>query len=434
MNRNIFSRLAFSHALSPLGRGARHVRRSSKSEGGRAGWISSLSFFRGVFRTSEKFSVKFPNLGNFFSKISEPWKLFRQNFRTLETFFMFPPTSQSPRLSRTASTNSGSALIVVLWVLLILSLLIGAFAFDMHIEAGITSYYRKRLRAQYLARAGVEYAKLLLIQSFDVDEEFQNEGMDEETYIHALNLKRGNSISGMEQELGEGKFALSIIPEHGRRNVNMLDDEEWEEVLDQGNVEQDLWPELIDCFQDWVDAGDEHHLNGAESDDVFYKERGYDCKNAPLDTVDELLLIKGFTRAIVYGGLSEDGEEEYPGIAHLLTTWGDNKVNVNTASREVLLTIPGLEDYDVDDIMEGRLGIDGEVGTKDDGFESVDEVMTKLGLTDSKISSKMTVNERQFVRVISIGESQGVKSGIWCILQADSSGITPLFWREEDMP
>ena len=44
--------------------------------------------------------------------------------------------------------------VVALWVLIILSLLIGAFAFDMHIEAGITSFYRKRLRSQYLATRG----------------------------------------------------------------------------------------------------------------------------------------------------------------------------------------------------------------------------------------------------------------------------------------
>lgn len=100
----------------------------------------------------------------------------------------------------------------------------------------------------------------------------------------------------------------------------------------------------------------------------------------------------------------------------------------------MLLTIPGLEDYDVDDILKGRLGIDGEEGTKDDGFDSVDEVMNMLGLNDQAARDRMTTTERRFMRVVSKGEVQGVRSGIWCVLQVDESGVTPLFWREEDMP
>jgi general secretion pathway protein K len=337
-----------------------------------------------------------------------------------------------------SNPKSGSALIVALWMLIILSLLVGSFAFEMNIEAGITSYYRKRMKTQYLSRAGIEYAKLMLAKSFKAKKEAPEEDEDEETYIHALNLQKGMGVSGLTQELGDGKFLVDILPEQGRRNVNTMTDEDWEEVLDQGNVPQEEWPDLIDCFQDYIDEGDEHQLNGAESDDEFYMERNYECKNAPLDTVDELTLVKGFTQAIVFGGPSEEKDgDPYPGIAPLLTTWGDGKVNVNTASREVLLTLPGIEDFDVDDIINGRAGEDEEPGTKDDGWESVDAVMAKLGLggKDAEaVQSRITTTERTFVRVISKGEIEGIRSGIWAVFQADASGVIPLFWREEDMP
>ena len=62
----------------------------------------------------------------------------------------------------TTVQNRGSALIVVLWVIVILSLLIATFAYDMHIEAGVASHYRKRLKAEYASLAGVEFARLLL--------------------------------------------------------------------------------------------------------------------------------------------------------------------------------------------------------------------------------------------------------------------------------
>ena len=88
-------------------------------------------------------------------------------------------------------------------------------------------------------------------------------------------------------------------------------------------------------------------LNGAESDHSFYQERGYDCKNAPLDTVDELALIKKFlTRSRFSAGNHQTMRDlTYPGLAQWLTVWGDGRVNINTASREVLLTLPGVDDF-----------------------------------------------------------------------------------------
>lgn len=351
---------------------------------------------------------------------SNPWKKAVAYFQPLEK-----------------KRRAGSALIVALWVMIILAMLIGAFAFDMQIESGITSYYRKRMKAQALAQGGVEYAMFLLKQSFDAQNTESEDPEREELRERALSLSRGNPLSGVTHPLGDGQFTLDIIPEKGRRNVNFLQDEDWEEILDQGEVPEDLWPELIDCFNDWVDPGDEHRLNGAEKDDAYYRERGYEVKNAPLDTVDELRLIKGFTPRIVFGGPAETpGEKAMPGIAHLLTVWGgDGKVNINTADRDVLLTIPGItEEWMADDIITLRMGQDGKPGTKDDGFDSVDDVVARTGINDPGFRDRITTSERKFVRVVSIGQVEEVRAGVWCILDADAGGTKAVFWREEMMP
>ena len=340
----------------------------------------------------------------------------------------------SPRCgARENGGRSGSALIVALWVLIIMSLLVGAFAFDMYVESGITSHFRKRLQAQYLARAGVEYARMLLAQSFEVNENDEVEEDREAMFMGALNLKKGIGLSGFSQELGGGKFTLDIMPEQGRRDINSLSDEDWEEILDQANIPDEglLWEELIDCFTDWVDASDEKQLNGAESDDPFYEDRGYECKNARVDTVDELLLIKGFTPAIVYGGppLNEGGDP-LKGIANVLTAWGGSgKVNVNTATSDVLMTIPGMEEWQVEDIMMARGGEDGIEGNKDDGITDLGKIP---GLTDA-VKGRLTTDEHTYVRVISVGEVHGIQSGIWCVFHAESGSVTPVFWREEPM-
>lgn len=334
--------------------------------------------------------------------------------------------------------REGAALVVAVWVILILTLLITSMAFDMQVETNVAGYQRKRVKAQYLARAGMEWAIAALSRKVTEnadDEELKLEpGQDEQLVVASMNLSRGVGVPGVKKELGEGTFTVDILPEESRRNVNVLSEEDWKEIFDQAGVENTRWPELYDCLQDWIDEGDEHRLNGAETDDAFYNEKGYDVKNAPLDTVDELLMIKGWDESLLYGGPSPENEEtKYSGIAGWLTTWGDGKVNVNTASREVLLTLPNIEESVIDDIIEYRTGEDGVPLTKDDGFRDLDEVIRKTGL-NPELGSLITTTERKYLRVVSIGEVGGVKNGIWAVLQASDGSVVPVFWREEAMP
>ena len=334
---------------------------------------------------------------------------------------------------RADKNKTGAALIVVMWLVVLMSLLVWGFVAEMHIEAGISVYARNRLKAKAIARGGVEYAKFLLAKSFENSALKESDEAKEAVRILAANLSRGIAATAVEVPMGDGKAKIDILPETGRRNVNLLSDEDWEELLDQTNIPEELWPELIDCFSDWIDADDDHRLNGAEKDDPFYKKRGYEPKNAPLDTIDELLLIKGFTPEIVYGGPSSIPKgEPFTGIARLLTTYGDGKVNINTASREVLMTLPDIDEWIVEDILKYRLGDDGIPNTEDDGFASVAEAMSKTRLP-AHLQDRISVSDRRYVRVISIGEVENVMSGIWAIFLVDARTITPIYWREENM-
>jgi len=335
--------------------------------------------------------------------------------------------------------REGAALIVAVWVILILTILISSMAFDMQVEANVAGFQRKRVKAQYLARAGMEWSIAVLSRkvkdSESKDEELVLEaGQDEQLVVASVNLSRGVGVSGLAKEMGEGKFTVDILPEESRRNVNTLSEDDWKEIFDQAGVENTRWGELYDCLQDWIDEGDEHRLNGAETDDSYYKERDYEVKNAPLDTVDELLMIKGFDQSLLYGGPSPESDaNQYMGIAGWLTTWGDGKVNINTASREVLLTLPNIEESVIDAILEYRTGIDAIPNTRDDGFRDLEEVYSKTGLS-SELGALITTTERKFLRVVSIGEIGGVRNGIWAVLQAGEGNVIPVFWREEAMP
>ena len=255
-------------------------------------------------------------------------------------------------------------------------------------------------------------------------------GEDEQVFLSAAWLQRGLAVTNYVHEFENGKFTLDIIPEQAFRNVNQLRETEWPLVLAEANIPEELWPELTDNFLDWTDPDDAQRINGAESDDPFYLDRGYPTKNAALDTVEELLMIKNFTKAIVFGGPPLNGKDPpMTGLAPLLTVWGNGQVNVNSASREVLLTLPTVDEATADDVITQRAGPDGIVGTQDDGYVNLNDAFAKTRLNPG-LGSLVTTSEHRFMRILVRGECAGVRSGIRCVMWNDNQKIRPVFWRE----
>jgi general secretion pathway protein K len=98
-------------------------------------------------------------------------------------------------------------------------------------------------------------------------------------------------------------------------------------------LEQRKAEDLLDAIKDWIDADDE--VTGAGAEGAYYAglARPYAVKNAPLDCIEELLMIKGVTRELF------SGTGESPGLARCLTLFGDGKININTAPKPVLLAL-----------------------------------------------------------------------------------------------
>jgi len=319
-----------------------------------------------------------------------------------------------------AKRKDGAALIVVMWVLVIVSLIVSTFAFEMQLEARLISAQRKRFKADQLALAGVELAKAMLA--------FEKDPFDPEDVVYddpyrseAAKIAEGVPVT-FSEDIGDGTISLRIDYEKGRQNVHKMTVEEWHELFDQAGIPNVEWDSLLGALTDWEDEGDAHQLNGAEKDDWFYRERGYEPKNAPVDTVDELLLIKGWEKEYLYGtGTNENVETSISGIAGQLTTWGDGKINPNSASREVLNSL-NISEGLIDAILEARLGPDGEEHTEDDGITPED--FANLGLGE-----KFTL-EPEYVTILSEGSVGGVVSTISAVFKLGEKESSPLFWLE----
>jgi general secretion pathway protein K len=117
------------------------------------------------------------------------------------------------------------------------------------------------------------------------------------------------------------------------------------EALGIDKIERDT---IIASIQDWRDPNENHRLNGAESDDTYLElPVPYRSKNANLDSVNELLQVKGVTPALL------KGVDDTPGLAEVVTVKSRSQVNINTAGPAVLRAL-GISDAEYTEIVQSR--------------------------------------------------------------------------------
>lgn len=302
--------------------------------------------------------------------------------------------------------RGGFALVAVIWAVAVLSLLACSFAMDAYMEGKAAVWTRNRHQATALLDSGLTLAGMLMARQEKVSgEETEEEAEKDRWIVPAIRLKRGQRVEVSQRlifdEAGHLQFEtadvlsstnnvpdaeifVAIEPEPARWNINKLTkagfgdnaDLIWARILTVAGVPEEDQSALVDSFYDWVDEDSiTESADGAESEYYEGLEMPYTCKNGPLDTVGELMFIKGFDRnggVLLKGGLwnpEETNSERQvfvSGIEGLFTTYGEGKINVNAAPREVLLTVPSLEDADgliVDTILEEREGLNADTSS-----------------------------------------------------------------------
>lgn len=360
----------------------------------------------------------------------------------------FAPPQETRRSPR---RRHGSALVIVLIMTLVLAILVGSVAFDANIELKYASIARRRQQCEQLAISGIEIAKMLMEKQRGIGPNDLSDDGDR-WFEAAQRLARGQPIRGLVEPLGEGEILLDIVPEPGKRNLNLLLDEDWERILENAGVPDKYWPMLIDSVFDWLDPDNMPRQDGAETDDFYDKlDPPYTAKNGPMDTVRELLLVRGFTEALLSGGLLLEEEMDpieaasrfnrktrfddtnvvhVAGIEHLLTTYGDGKVNIQSASLDVLMTLPDMDEVAAGAIIEERGDYDLP-GDEDaaEPFNSVEDVFARVPGLPATLRDRITVNS-EYYRITAVGRIGRVERRLWCIVHFDGRQPRFLQWVE----
>jgi general secretion pathway protein K len=351
------------------------------------------------------------------------------------------------------NSKKAVVLVITLWVLVLLSLIGLAFVRTVRVDARISRYHKNNLQALLLAKSGLTVLAADILADNNEFDSLSEDWLRKYLYTKEEMDKKGHGSSLREFEVKDkdgkllGTYSVRITDEMGKFNINAID-----EAMDNmvkylfDSVQSDNKEGIVDSILDWIDPDDLHRLNGAEEE--YYKELSspYHCKNGPLDTLEEMLLIRGITPQIFYG------TDKSKGIASLVRIYPSKeesvRINVNTAPIEVLEAL--LKEFGESlpqSILEQRSGRDGIEPSEDDEpfkntqdilkLPSVAEVLTglkkeedKKGWTD-RLMKRIDVKSSIF-RVESTGrlKNYNAKRKITTILRKDPSGLKTLYWRE----
>ncbi len=240
----------------------------------------------------------------------------------------------------------GFALIAVLLVLALLGIVGAEFAYSMRLEASAMRSWRDSLAAAHLAEAGVEQALRELSDDFAVV------GLADDGLL-TLYTNTGVPLPHLPRtrvRLGPGEFSYRITDEQARVNVNTASADRLERLLQCLGIDKTVRDPIIDSILDWIDSNDEHRMNGAESDDYYLKlPTPYRARNGPLESLSELLQIKGVTPAIF------EGTGGGPGLAEVLTARRARleRYNLNTVAPLVLCGL-GIAEAQISEILQHR--------------------------------------------------------------------------------
>ena len=313
---------------------------------------------------------------------------------------MVPKRRVLPRRSvfRSPADRRGSILIITIWSICFLSTLAVILGLEVRQKLRLVQRLDERDKLHLAAAAGIKLAIVQIRQNKESTfYSFQDICADDPSVFKEIELGDGRvsiRYDFFDDAAGQTNVRYGIIDEERKVNVNTADAGVMERlfrvVLDVDEVRaQDLAASIVD----WRDADSELSTPVGSAEDSFYRNltyNPYEAKDAPLEALDELRLVKG---------MDANSIEK---LKDYLTVFGDGKININTAPKAVLLAF-GMSTYLADKVLSYRFGKDGVPGTEDDNvFDTYANIVPHLSqflsLSDSEAADLTRIAD-QFLKV-----------------------------------
>ncbi len=336
-------------------------------------------------------------------------------------------------------SEAGSILYVVLWSLVILSLLAISLSRRNNVDLALIKYSVRKLRAKSLAWAGIIYAMDQVQQD---SRDAISQKIDNLNYC-GIPIDENRTAEDLfrERNLHDGHFSVQnkerygLADEERKINLNSLTKNTisvLKELLILLDIDQTKANQISYSLLDWIDSNKRLSQENYGAENSYYEglANPYRCKNLPLDSIEELFLVRGMTKEVF--------EQLTPYVTVYPKGPGALKINFDTASEIVLKALArGVSENatntdisDADSLARKMIECRNRGGHKENSFDDGQIRSEDMNLNSrEKIIFNIIRNYRteqsQYFRALSVGVEgrQNIKAEIEVVFRRQDLSI-----------
>lgn len=300
------------------------------------------------------------------------------------------------------SSRQGSALILVLWCLLLLGMAVFGVVGMVELSVEHTAHGELALEARTLATSGVALG---------------------------LNPQLLKDDPLLSQKPAPGRqFTVRIISEGARLNLNYVLLSGHREILvnlfTRWGLQVADADHVADCLYDWVTPGDLRSLSGAKANDYAVAGLPQRPSYQLFASFDEVALAMGMDLV----------QKARPNWRDSFTLWSDGALNINEAPPDLIAAVFGIDPAKAAFFTSARDGRDGIAGTTDDvPVTDLKMFQSQLGIEDlamQTLGTQVALGDSTR-RVESVGQADGIQVMISVVTRLNTSPIQYLLWSEQ---
>jgi general secretion pathway protein K len=307
--------------------------------------------------------------------------------------------------------QSGSALLLVLFAIVLLSGLITATVAFVSNDVDEYGALNKEFRARQLAESGL---------AFGIDPQVTNQD-------RAL----------LDQVMPDkGRFHVLISSESTKLNINFILQNGRDDLLTKLFIGWGVAPKVADAaaagFHSYLSKPltDQPASGGAQTIQTSTQTATPSAAQTEVQSGTQFSVVAEMSLVPQFGPVMQ----KRPDWADFFTIWGDGKIDVNMADAPTIALITGVSAATADKFVKYRWGFDGKPYTLDDRiYNSLDEVRAGLGMSAEQfqlIQNFLSLTSA-VDRIESSGTIAGYEKQIVVVTSRDTLPITYLSWQEK---
>ncbi len=296
-------------------------------------------------------------------------------------------------------SEKGMALVLTLLIMAMITAMVVEFVYGVYTTNAGLYNWREAQKLSLAAKSGISLTTKIISE---------NQNRYSYTYPGSVEIPVENILKGFS-----GKVVIRVVDENGKFNLNSL-------IWPNGTTNETAFNSFIRLLKnlnldeniayrvaDWIDRDLEPRRRDSEEG----------AKNDYLDSVDELLLVKGID------------SQAYDKLSPLVTVYGieqvyNNLININTASRAVIMSL----DDNITEALAERV-INYRALEPFNGVSDLVRVAGFEGPLGQSLMNKITVKASNF-RITSVAEEDRIKRVIECVIVVKGDAFLIGYWQE----